>query len=291
MTLSVTVNGTNLDNLVAQGLSGISGLYQVPAKRGANIAIPERDGELHIPRKLYGPATIVFPLWVRGVDPTTEQVTSDAAARLTFHQRARDLAALFCVGDLVTVRHTLSDSTAREIAGEVTDAIPFDISSHDRWTLGQVTIGLNCADPFWTDTADTTADFTLTTGQTTSLTGFTAASARMNDLLITFYPGSNPKLSQPTTGAFFAYNGIISAGRKLVVDTGDWTITGTVDAGGTWDPSTAPTQHVARVEKGAHARLFTLSPERPAAPVVKLEHTGGGSMRVTAAGKLRYLVA
>lgn len=291
MTLSVTVNGINLDNQVAQGVTGVSGLYQIPAKRGANIPIPERDGELHVPNKLYGPATIVFPLWVRGVDPTTGEVTSDDTARLVFHQRARELAALFCVGDRVTVRHTLSDTTAREITGEVTDAVPFDVSSHDRWTLGQVTIGLNCADPFWADTADTTADFTLNSGQTVSLTDFAASTARMNDLVITFYPGLNPYLSQPARGAFLAYNGTIPTGRRLVVDTSTWSVSGTVDAGGTWDPVSAPLQHIARIEKGTHARLFTLSPERPAAPVLKLDHTGGGGMRVTITGRQRHLVS
>lgn len=291
MTLSVTVNGTNLDNQLAQGVTGVTGLHHIPAKRGANIQIPERDGELHVPGKLYGPGTVVLPLWVRGVNPVDESVVSDTAARLLFHQRARDLAALFCVGDLVTVRHTLSDGTAREVTGEATDAIPFDVTSTDRWTLGQVTIGLTCADPFWADVVDTTADFTATTGSATSLTGFTQASARMNNLVVTFWPASNPRLTQPASGALLAYNGVIGAGRKLVVDTGAWSVTGTVDAGGTWLPTSPPLQHIARVEKGPHARLFTLSPERPAAPVVVLTHTGGGTARVTVTGRQRHLVA
>lgn len=288
MTFSVTVNSTNLDNFLAQGVEGVSGLYQIPAKRSSDIAIPERDGELHVPGKLYGPTTLVFPLWVRGVDPTTGSVVSDAAARLLFHQRARDLASLFCTGDTITVRHTLTDGSAREITGEVTDAIPFDITSFDRWTLGRVTIGVRCADPFWVDTTDTTVDATVASGST--FTGFTTATARMHNLVITFYPGSNPQLAQPASGAFLAYNGIITAGRRLEVNTSTWSVTGIVDAGGTWQPSSPPAQHVARIAKGAHARLFTITPPYPGPVVFQLTHTGGGTMRCTITGKQQYLV-
>lgn len=291
MTISVTVAGTDLDTFIqGQGVTGVSGLYRVPAKRGGNIEIPGRDGALHVPGKLYGPATVVLPLWVRGTNPDGT-VPSDTAARLTFHQRVRDLTALLTVGEIVSVIHTLSDGTSRSIMGEVTDVLDFTITGADRATLGLVTAGLTCADPFWTDLAATTADFTVTTGTTTSLAGFAAATARMSDLVVTFFPSSNPVLTQPATGAFLGYSGIIPAAQRLVVDTTAWTVTGTIDAGGLWTPASAPLQHVARITKGNHARLFTLTPERPAAPVLTLTHTGGGTARVTVTGKQRHLVA
>lgn len=289
MTATITVNGTNLDDLVAQGTEGAGGLHKVPAKRGANIDIPGRHGQLHVPTKRYQPATIVMPMWVRGVNPDGT-VPSDDGARLAFHARLRALVGLFTVGELVTVRHTLTDATAREITGEVTDVLDFTLDGYGRDTIGNVGVALNCADPFWTDLADTNTTFTLSTGQTTNLTTFANATAPMDDLSITFWPGSNPTLVQPSTGVYLGYSGVITAGRKLLVDTRSWTVTGTIDAGGTWNPTSAPTQHIVRITHGGGvARLFSLTPQAPQ-PVLQLTHTGGGSMTVTVTGKQRYLV-
>lgn len=289
MTASISINGTSLDNLLAQGVEGSQGLHTVPAKRGSNVEVPGRHGAKHIPGKRYQPAALVLPMWVRGVNPDGS-VPSDASARLTFHQRVRELVALFTVGELVTVRHTLTDGTAREITGEVTDLIDFTIEGVGRSTLGRVSVGLTCADPFWTDLAATTATFALATGATRTLTEFAAATAPMEDLIVSFGPGTNIELSQPAVSSLLAYDGPITAGRKLAVDTAEWTATGTVDAGGTWLPATAPTQHIRRIRHGRHPRLWYLAPTRPAAPVVRLVHTGGGTVSVTISGKQRHLV-
>lgn len=288
MTATITVNGTSLDELTAQGVQGAQGLHRVPGKRGQNVKVPGRHGELYVPGKRYEPAALVLPLWVRGVLPDGT-LPADEPARLEVHRRLRTLTRLFTVGELVTIRHTLTDGTAREISGEVTDTIDWTIAGAGRSTVGQVTIGLDCPDPFWTDLADTTSTVTLATGQTATLTDFAPADAPMDDLRVTFGPGNNPELSQPSTGAYIGYDGVIAAGRKLTVDAAAWTVTGTVDAGGTWNPGSAPTQHIARIRHGRHPRLFTLAPQDPA-PTVRLTHTGGGTMAATVTGRRRYLV-
>lgn len=288
MTATIAVNGTPLDDLTAQGIAGAEGLHRVPGKRGKNIRVPGRHGELHVPGKRYEPAALVLPLWARGVLPDGT-LPADEPARLEVHRRLRALTRLFTVGELVTVRQTLTDGTAREISGEVTDAIDWSLLNSGRATLGKVAIGLDCPDPFWTDLADTTATATLVAGQTATLTDFASADAPMDDLRVAFGPGSNPELSQPSTGAFIAYDGTIATGRKLVVDAAAWSVTGTVDAGGTWQPGSAPSQHIARIRHGRHPRLFTLAPQDPA-PAVRLTHTGGGSMTVSVVGRRRYLV-
>lgn len=292
MTATISVNGTNLDDLVAQGVSGSTGIHTVPAKRGANIDVPQRHGQLHVPRKRYQPASLVFPLWIRGVNPDGSiPGGTDDAARLAFHARVRALVRLFTAGELVVIRHALSDGSAREITGEVTEVLDFTVQQAGRDTWGEVRVGLDCADPFWTDLTDTVASITLTTGQSAALTAFATASAPMDDTLVTFSPQTNPQLTQTSTGFFVAYDGPITAGRKLVIDTAAWTVTGTVDAGGTWIPATAPSQHILRIRHGRHPRLFSLTPVPGAGgPVVSLTHSAGGSATASVTARQRHLV-
>jgi hypothetical protein len=290
MTATISVNGTSLDDLVAQGAEGSTGLHTVPGKRGSNIDVPQRHGQLHVPHKRYQSTSLVFPMWVRGVNPDgTIPSGTDTATRLAFHARVRALVKLFVTGELVTIRHTLSDGAAREITGEVTDVWDWTIRGSGRHTLGQVSVGLNCADPFWTDLTDSVETFSVTTGNTATLDDFSSASAPMDDLIVRFHPQSNPELTQDSTGVFLAYDGVIDAGRKLEVNTATWAVTGTIDAGGTWVPGSAPTQHIARIRHGGSPRLFSLAPQSPS-PVVSLVHTGGGTATASITGKQRHLV-
>lgn len=291
MTAQVSVNGVNLDNLVAQGLDDVSGLHTVPGKRTANVEIPGRHGALNVPSKRYQQASLVLPMWIRGVNPDGSiPALTDPATRLAFHTRLRALTALFTEGELVTITHQLTDGTARQITAEVDTVLNFTITGTGRYTLGKVSVGLTAADPFWTDTTTTTATFSLTTGSTTTLPGFAAATAPMDDLTVSIGPCTNPTLTQISTGAFITYNGIIGAGQHLLIDTTAWTVTGTVDAGGTWNPASAPTQHIARIQHGGGgSRLFSLSPQNPV-PVVSLSHTGGGTATVAITGPQRHLV-
>lgn len=289
MTAQISVNGIDLDALLAQGVQGSAGLHTVAGRRGSNIEVPQRHGARHVAGKRYQQNTMALPMWVRGVLPDGS-IPSDPAARLEFHRRLRELVALFHVGELVTLRHTLTDGSAREIVGEVTDVLDFSVEGTGRHSLGQVSVGLTCADPFWTDLAATTVTFALATGATRTLTEFAAASAPMEDLTVSFGPGTNISLSQPAVSSFLAYDGPITASRKLVTDTAAWTVTGTVDAGGTWQPASAPTQHIKRIRHGRHPRLWYLAPTRPNPPVVQLTHTGGGTVSCTISGKQRHLV-
>lgn len=282
MTASITVDGQNLDQLVAQGVEGITGLMTVPAKRNGNLVIPGAHGQLHAVGKRFDAANLVSPMWVRGVNPDgTIPSGTDDATRLAFHARVRALVAMFAP-ERVTLRHTLTDGTAREITGEVTDVLDFTVRGSGRHTLGQVAVGLNCADPFWTDLADTTDSITVTTGGTGTLEQFDGASAPMENLIVTFGQQSNPRLEQAATGVFVGYNGVIGAGQSLVVNTATWALSGT---GGL--TITAASYTNLYYGGPGTSRWFALNPAA-GGPVVALTHTGGGSATVTVTGRRRY---
>ena len=281
----ITPDGTvhNLDRLVAQGVQGAGGLMAVPATRGGNLVIPGRHGELPVPGKFSQAATIVLPMWVRGVNPDGSIPDgTDAGARLQFHQNLRDLIALFTVDELIKIRHTLTDGTAREIEGQVTDALQPEVRGTGRWTLGQFSVGINAHDPFWADTADVTQTVTLASGDTAVLTAFDGADAPMEDLLIELGATLNPRLSQPSTGVEVEYAGPVTGDQVLAIDTANWTVTGTSGL----DPDL---RDISYTGPGT-SRWFALKPQ-PGGPVIRLDFDGGGTTDVTITGRRKYKIA
>jgi hypothetical protein len=280
---------SNLDQLVARGVQGVTGMMKVPAKRGTNLVIPGSHGEMHVAGKRSGPATLVLPLWVRGVTQDGRiPGLSDEGARLQFHDNLRELVALFTVDEQIRLRHTLTDGSARQIVGEVTDVIEPDITGYGRNTLGQLSIGLNCADPFWSDVEDLEVE--LSTAESGPLEAFAGATAPMEDLRIVIGPSLNPRFEQPSTGIWMKYGGEIGPGQTLVVDTSNdpdtgWSLTGTggleVDYAqlSYGEPGTRTT-----------SRWFALKPE-PGGPVVEFAHTGLAAASATLTGRRKYKIA
>lgn len=273
----------NLDHCVYQGVEGITGMMKVAAKRGGNLVVPGSHGELHIPAKRYGAAALVLPMWVRGVNANgTLPSATDAGARLQFHRNLRELVGMFTADDQITLRHTLTDGTAREIRGEVMgDPIEPDIQGAGRYTLGQFAVALTCADPFWAD-LDPSEDVATSDGPYT-LGQFAGASAPMEDLLITFSPQNNPRFQQASTGIFVKVNRVIGPGQTITVDTSTWQVYGTGGvAGGLYED----------LEYGGRgtSRWFALKPEPGGgAPVVSLTNTGG-SGTATVTGKRKHKI-
>ena len=270
----------DIDTCVVWGVDGPNGMLTVPAKRGSNLVVPGTHGELHIPAKKYGAANLVLQMWVRGVNPDGT-IPADGDARRVFVENLRELVAIFTVDEQVTLRHTLSDGSAREITGEVTDVIEPDITGWGRWSLGRFAVGLNCAHPFWSD-PDPVQSFAAS-GAPTLLTEFAGMTAPVEDLLITFGPQSNPRLEQPSTGIWVRINRVIEPGQTITIDTSTWEVYGTGGvAGGLYED----------LEYGGRGttRWFALSPEPSGAPIVELTETSGGGGTVTITGKRKYKI-
>jgi len=279
----ITADGVahDLDTCTTRGVQDIQGLFTVPEKRGENLVIAGEHGRMHVVSKKHDAHIIVLGLWVRGVLPDG---TLPEAGYAQFVENLRELVGWFTTDEMITLRHTV-DGDAREITGEVLRVIEPELSGYGRYRSAQVKIVIECAAPFWADVEPVTQTVTLPTLGTATLTAFAGATAPMEDLFIEFGQANNPRLSQVSTGVFVQLNRVITAGQTITVDTADWEVYGSPGvAGGLYEDLEYGGQHT--------NRWFALLPEPGGgAPVVQLQHTGGGTASVTVTGKRKYKIA
>lgn len=274
---TLTANGVDLSTL-AYNVEDLAGLLRTPVRRGEDVPVPGRNGLLRVPHKLHDAGEFVLPMWVIGCD-TMGGVPSGSTQEIEFYRRVDELTRLFHT-DTVTLDHTLPDGTVRRAVCEVADTMEPERRLGSP-LFGRLAVALTNPGAFWTEVTPTSVTFSLTTGQHRVISEFAAATAPMDELVITFEAGSNPEISQPSSGTYLAYDGIIAAGRKLVVDTSDWTLD--PGDGTAWTPLYSALRH-----GGAPGRWFTLFPET-GGPDVIVTHTGGGSMSCTVSGRRKYL--
>jgi len=282
---------SNLDQLVQQGVDGVTGLMRVPEKRGTNLVVPGQHGELHIPGKRYGAAAVVLPMWVRGVTPDGRVPgLSDESARLAFHANLRALVSLFTLDEQVTLTHRLTDGTKRVISGEVIATVEPEVRGSGRNTLGQFTVALNCPHPFWTEPDDTSATLTSHATVPTTLAGLVGADAPMEDLQVVIGPSTNPRFEQAATGIWMQYGGVVGAGQTLTIDTSNDPQTGfsAVGSGGL----VVDYRQLTYGQPGVRTtnRWFALKPE-PAGPKVLFTHTGGPAATATLTTRRKFKIA
>lgn len=272
MSETLTINGVALDTY-AYLTTSVAGLLQVPARRGSNVTVPGRHGAIRVPKR-FEPNDIVLPVWVNGALPDGS-IPGGSTEAGEFYARRDELLRLL-YADQLLLAFTRPDGSSRSVHAEVTEVIEFDrVGMRPE---AQVNIGLTLYEAFWFDTLAVSQTVTGTTGTTQALTAFAGATAPMDELTLTFGPCNNPQLIHGA--AFVQYNGVISAGRQLVIDTASWTVgSGT---GAAWAPD--PRQ----VTFGPGPRWFELDPT--VTPFqVQFVHTGGGSATCTIAGRRRYL--
>lgn len=269
---TITVNGLDLRS-VATNIESLAGLLTTPARRGSNIEVPGRHGAIPTANKRYGVGEVVLPLWVKGVG--SSGVTGSDDAQVTeFYANLDRILQAFHAGTVV-VDHTLPDGSVRRALCELLEPVAFSREPASP-LFGRASVALTIPGAFWFELNNQTHTATLTNGGSTAATPFAGATAPMDELTLTFGPGSNPELGQGPV--FFAYDGIIGSGQTLVVNTGSWTASGT--GGLVVDYS--------KLRHGGSPRWFEMSPEDPA-PTLNLLHTGGGSMSVTVTGKRHFL--
>lgn len=274
MNESLTINGVALDSL-AYMVPDVSGLLTVPAMRGDNVVVPGRHGRIKTPRKRFDEAEIVLPMWVAGSLPDGSIPVGSSAAR-QFFARRDELLRLF-YADPVTLAFTRPDGHVVNATCEVTEVLDFTRVAAE--PLAKVSVALTIFGAFWQDSVAVSQAITGPTGTAQPLTAFAGATAPMSDLLITVAgPCSNPMFTHGDR--WVKYNGVVSAGQQLVLNTETWQVspgTGTV-----WAPD------LRQVEFGAGPNWLEIDPT--VSPFqVTFVHTGGGSASAVISGRRKYL--
>lgn len=273
----------DLDECITRGVSDLAGLFAVPEKRGTNLVVPGEHGRMHVVSKKYDANILVLNLWVRGALPDGS-LPEGGDGQQQFVENLRQLLGWFSADEVVTLRYTV-DGAAREITGEVLDGISPQLDGYGRYRSARVRVVLECAHPFWADVEPVEETVSLENGETAALEEFAGATAPMEDLQLVFEEQNNPRLSQVSTGIFVKLNRVIGSGQTITVDTAAWEVYGSSGvAGGLYED----------LEYGGRQtnRWFALFPEPGGgAPVVQLQHTGGGEASVTVTGKRKYKIA
>lgn len=274
----LAVNGTDLSQYAAITFSNAP-LMGTPAKRAKNVTVPGRHGTIHTPRKKFNEADFVLKFLVLGAQ-ADGTIPGGSTAAKELYARADALMSLFAAGDTVTLTRTMPDASVRQCVAEVVDK-PMDWTRQlgYRPLIAEVTVPLIVPAGFWFDVTPVTSTITGVTGTSATLTAFQGATAPMENLTITFGPCSNPSISQGAT--VLTYNGVVAAGKQLVVSTATWLLsTGT---GTAWTPSYSAITYT------PGPAWFSLDPTQ--ALSVSFGHTEASTATVTITGPRAYLSA
>lgn len=276
----LTVNGIDLAEYATIAES-LAGLLTVPRRRGDNLHVPGRHGTLHTTRKLYDENTIVIPFLVAGAKPDGSMPLGSSEREELYH-RADELCRVFA-SDQVTLEHTVPDGTTRRLVGEVLDVVSFTRNLGVTPVIASVKVAVRASYPFWVDTHTVTSSLTVVTGGAALLGELASSTAPIDKMSIEFVgPISNPALFAPATGVYVAYDRVIPAGQKLVINTELWTLS--PGNGAAWTVNYGVLRH-----GGASGRWFEIPPASPA-PTVVLTHSGGGTATATITAANTYLI-
>lgn len=282
---TLSVDGVIL-NTYAKNIMTLAGRLRSAPLRTGNLTIPQRHGELRMPRKWYGANVLTLPMWVIGSDDNGN-VPVASTSRIEFFKRIDELTALFGSPEVLDVRHTLPDGSVRQCFAEVLEANDFTASGISV-PKALFNVALTVPGAFWQDLNAVTWSLTNPTlPSTQALTQFAGATAPMDDLTITLTgPITNPKVEAYRNSAgltipvYFQYNGTLASGQTMIVNCATWSLSGT--AGATY----------ANFVHAGDPRWFSLSPAPVAGtPQIRLSGTGGSAVTaISVTGRRKYLV-
>lgn len=277
-TETLSVNGVVL-NTLAKNIDSLTGRLRAPAHRTDNIALPGMHGELWVPNKKFGPNTITLPMWVQGCDDDGD-IPDDSNEQIEFFARVHELVSLFKSSpNLLDVRWTMPDGNVRQCWAEATDVFDFTTDSQAKARVGVV---LTVPGAFWQDADPITQTFDGAVAEARP-TRFVGGSAPTEDMVYTFVgPWDGPGVHFPD-GSWFLYSDALAAGEGLVVDCGEWELTGT----GGYVPNYGLITH-----DGEDAFWGALAPI-PDSPAPQLTLDGSGrtaASSFTMTGRRKYLI-
>ncbi len=195
----------------------IDGWDSYPSRRGENVEVPFRHGSFYVGRKYYQPrgfslAIMVFPVNTSGV------VAHTNGGRAHIRENISALMGELYSNDLISVQRDEPDYPGAGIVTyeamcEVTDVVPVqsNIGALDRLFAPR----FNMPVPFW-------RVLPKKTGQSTPSVS-NGGNAPVTDMVITLTGGTNPVLTNTTTGEILTVTDAMAA--PVIVDVGARTVT------------------------------------------------------------------
>lgn len=248
-----------------------------PGKRGSNVTLPGRHGEATTRGKRYAAAELTVPIWVLGIDRDTGRVAADDARQL--HENIGVLRRVFAA-ESVRLTHSWGGQGARVAVVEPAPDPPPITRHRSSPAAARVDFPVRLPAAFWADEDAQVQEIEGPTGTIVELDAFAGANAPMTDLQVVFQgPVSNPLLIHGHRT--LQWNGVIPAGRQLVLATGPWQIS--PGTGTNWTPD------VRQVTWFPGPGWLELDPASVDPFAVEFHHTGGGSARCWITARRKYL--
>jgi hypothetical protein len=196
-------------------ISTLDGWDSMPSRRGANIEIPLRHGAVSVPSKFYKQRTLTLNIIVLPND-ASGAVTHTNGARAHIRENLDVLLGALYSDSLISVQRVEpaypgAGTVTWEALCEVLDVIP--VRSGAGLTR-LMAVRFKIPRPFWRILPEVTG------GGTPSVSNI--GNAPVDDMVVTFTGGTNPKLTNTTTGEFLMITDAMA--NPVVVDVGERTV-------------------------------------------------------------------
>jgi hypothetical protein len=215
----LSVDGVRLDTLAFNILA----IQRATAgRRAADLEVPGVDGVLPSLNDPLNAATLGLQMLVRGTD--ADGLVPPAGAAETFQDNLDELVHLFGKRHaLLDLQQTQADGTVRRAWAKVLDAIAPEMNQPG--SAAQFSVGLSLPYGVWEDVAatDWAGAAGAASGTAQEVTTLRGATERIQDAVVLVQgPVTNPRLTDPATGAYVQLNQTLVGTSLWRVNVGTW---------------------------------------------------------------------
>lgn len=217
--ISWSFDGIDL-NTKAWGISEIPEGLGLPGFRGDNLKLPFLHGRRYI-KKRYEQRSLIFVMWVRGLDKTTGKVTQGKTAQELLQENIDYLSACFAKKTGI-LSASLPTQQVRNATAQVAKPVSF-IKKIQGYAVFMVEFTL--FDPFFYGQTIYSEQKSVTSSAL-NWNHNNPGNAPSVDMVITLVgPMESPKLENQTNGLWLSFLGSIGSGESLVIATKDFSCT------------------------------------------------------------------
>lgn len=215
----ITVDGVRLDTLAYNVLAIQRGTAR---RRTADVELPGVDGVVPSLNDPLEAAGYGLQMLVRGTD--ADGLVPPAGARTTFRNNLDELVHLFGKRHaLLDLRETVDTGVERRAWAKVVDTITPD--ANEAGSSAQFSVGMVLPYGVWEDvnTQDWNGTAGAASGTSQEVTTLQGATERILDAVILVTgPATNPRVTDPATGAYVQLNATLSGTQFWRVNVGTW---------------------------------------------------------------------